>query len=435
MRLGKARKKKKPGVKSDRVLRKQEPVHRGPRYHISFREARIVYGRMRKGRGFYPSNKVLWKNRHALVLGCSNFYRKGKDNDTSNFKEDNIEYDIVEPPEPSPDPQVPTTGAEFSSDYTANGPDQRNALGGRKKYKNKDKSKNGSDKIERFMPIPNLQMSRSSHGRGGHTQQEQTTLSQINFSKILEDTAHRRKRGQLQSNNSSKNEHSYYQMKGTFSGARGNDFLDSSGLTTDTVLWEYICKVDNNLADTALLNIFSDFDGRVRTLQLNRSRNNLEQLIDEGTNDPMVLKLWKIQLEAKKKEIVEHQGVVPGTPESSDDEDAEGNDHESTFCALEPQKNYCMVSPNERTDQNFYDPPPQQMVTQKLITNAIPYEKSRSSEGRGVRTQQEQMNYPILRKKDKQITRTQQIVRRTVQFNDKSSLEHTRRIKQNYMEN
>ena len=149
----------------------------------------------------------------------------------------------------------------------------------------------------------------------------------------------------------------------------------------------------------------------------------------------MVLKLWKIQLEAKKKEIVEHQGVVPGTPESSDDEDAEDDDHESIFCPLEKQKNYCMVSPNEQTDQNFYDPPQQQMATQQLITDAMPYEKSRSSEGRGVRTQQEQMNYPILRKKDKQTTRTQQIVRRTVQFNDKSSSEHKRRIKQNYMEN
>ena len=74
-------------------------------------------------------------------MGCSNFYRKGKDKDTSNFKEDNIEYDIIEPPEPSPDPQVPTTGAEFSSDYTANVPDQRNALGGMKKYKNEDESK------------------------------------------------------------------------------------------------------------------------------------------------------------------------------------------------------------------------------------------------------------------------------------------------------
>ena len=76
VRLRKARKKKKPGFKSVRVFPTQEPVHYGPRYNISFREARKAYGRMRKGRGFYPSKKVTWKNRHALVLGCSNFYRK-----------------------------------------------------------------------------------------------------------------------------------------------------------------------------------------------------------------------------------------------------------------------------------------------------------------------------------------------------------------------
>ena len=51
-------------------------------------------------------------------------------------------------------------------------------------------------------------------------------------------------------------------------------------------------------------------------MQLNRSRNNLEELIAEGTNDRMVLKLWKTTLEAKKKQLVEHHGVVPGTPES-----------------------------------------------------------------------------------------------------------------------
>ena len=78
---------------------------------------------------------MLLKSRDALVLGCSNFYRKGNDKVASNFKEENIDYDIIEPPEPSPDPQVPTAGAQFSSDDTANGPDQRNALCGRKKIK------------------------------------------------------------------------------------------------------------------------------------------------------------------------------------------------------------------------------------------------------------------------------------------------------------
>ena len=102
-------------------------------------------------------------------------------------------------------------------------------------------------------------------------------------------------------------------MQKRYSGAHGSDLLESSGLTTDTVIWAYICKVGKNLADRALLKIFSDFDGRVRTNELKRSQNNLEELIAEGTNDPMVLKLWKTTLEAKKKQLVEHQGIVPGS--------------------------------------------------------------------------------------------------------------------------
>ena len=47
VRLRKGRKKKKPGVKSVRVLPTQEPVHVGPRYNISSRQASKAYGRIR----------------------------------------------------------------------------------------------------------------------------------------------------------------------------------------------------------------------------------------------------------------------------------------------------------------------------------------------------------------------------------------------------
>ena len=119
LRVRRTRKKKKPGIKNAQVLVKEGPVHRGPRYNISMEEVTKTYKRMRKGKFFYASKKVLWKNRHALVLGCSNFYRKGKDDE--NLKVDNKEYDIVEPPEPSPDPEVPTTGSEFPSDDKGDG--------------------------------------------------------------------------------------------------------------------------------------------------------------------------------------------------------------------------------------------------------------------------------------------------------------------------
>ena len=95
LRLRKTRKKKKPGIKHERFVSQQGLVHQGPRYNISFHEVRETYQRTRKGRCFYPSKKTLWKNRHALVLGCSNFYRKAKDDAVSNFKGDNTEYDTV----------------------------------------------------------------------------------------------------------------------------------------------------------------------------------------------------------------------------------------------------------------------------------------------------------------------------------------------------
>ena len=108
----------------------------------------------------------------------------------------------------------------------------------------------------------------------------------------------------------------------------------------------------------------------------------------------MILKLWKTTLEAKKKQLVEHQGVVSGTPETSDDEDEDDDEHDSTFCTLQQQRISWRVSPNERTKENFYqnDPAPPQMVPHKLITSVKPHEKSRSLEGRGIGTQQEQIN-------------------------------------------
>ena len=57
-RVRRTRKKKKPGIKNARVLVKQGPVHRGPRYNISLEEVIKTYDRMRKGKFFYASKKV-----------------------------------------------------------------------------------------------------------------------------------------------------------------------------------------------------------------------------------------------------------------------------------------------------------------------------------------------------------------------------------------
>ena len=268
-RLRKTRKKKKPGVKKDRVLVKQDPVHSGPRYNISFQEVWRAYGRMRKGRGFYPSNRVLWKNRHALVLGCSNFYGK-------------------------PDPIVPTTGKEFSSHTGGDGPVPWNTLSVKNKSQTKDENKENPfimEKIRICSPIQNLKKSRSSNGRGGHTQQEQPTVPEIDFSKILHNTAHRRKSVKLMTSTSPQVQHTHGRMQRRYSGARRNVLVDSSDCTTDSVLWEYMCKVGKTPPDKALLKIISDYDHRDRTQELEKSINHLEELINEGNDRPMIVKV------------------------------------------------------------------------------------------------------------------------------------------------
>ena len=360
-RLRKTRKKKKPGVKKDRVLVKQDPVHSGPRYNISFQEVWRAYGRMRKGRGFYPSNKVLWKNRHALVLGCSNFYGK-------------------------PDPIVPTTGKKFPSDYTGDGPVPRISLSGRNKYQTNHESKENRlivDKIRIGSPIQNLKKSRSSNGRGGHTQQEQPTVPEIDFSKILQNTAHRRKSVKLMSSTSPQVPHTHGRMQRRYSGARRNVLVDSSDCTTDSVLWEYMCKVGKTPPDRALLKIISDYDHRDRTQELEKSINHLEELINEGNDRPMILQLWKKTLKSKKNRLVDHQEVVPGTPESSDDEDEEDDEHDSIFCAVESQEFSPMVPPNQRNNHklNYTYLQQQHMIPQKLIASVKPHAKSRNSNG------------------------------------------------------
>ena len=41
----------------------------GPAYHITSKKVWQVYKAMRKGQHFSASKRVLWRNRHRLVLG------------------------------------------------------------------------------------------------------------------------------------------------------------------------------------------------------------------------------------------------------------------------------------------------------------------------------------------------------------------------------
>ena len=137
---------------------------------------------------------------------------------------DNKEYDIVEPPEPFDDPVVPTAGGEFSSDDSKDGPVKRNFNREKKNCENYAKSKEGPIVVDLVEISQNLPMSRSSHGRGGHTQQEQTTVPDIDFSKVVQNIAHRRERVQLVSNNLPKVHHRHDRKQSRYSGVCENDF-------------------------------------------------------------------------------------------------------------------------------------------------------------------------------------------------------------------
>ena len=153
VKLRKIRKKRKPSAKKqkERMNAEEAPVNQGPRYHISLNEVKKTYSRMRKGKGFYASHKVLWRNRHALCLGSSNFYRKVRDDDDFYYEQDNQEYDIVEPPEASPDPDVPTSGPQFSSDEAGDGPVQSNAPGSRKISEREDDCRDRSLIVDKLL--------------------------------------------------------------------------------------------------------------------------------------------------------------------------------------------------------------------------------------------------------------------------------------------
>ena len=69
-----------------------------PKYHISYKKTLAAYKSMRKGSSFYPSRRVLWLNRHRLVLGPR--FNKNSFYDDYNFSpKQEKEYFCPEPPE------------------------------------------------------------------------------------------------------------------------------------------------------------------------------------------------------------------------------------------------------------------------------------------------------------------------------------------------
>ena len=74
-----------------------------PKYDISYKRTLAAYKSMRKGSSFYPSRRVLWKNRHCLVLGGR--FNKNRFYDDYQFSpKQEKEYFCPEPPEEDEDP-------------------------------------------------------------------------------------------------------------------------------------------------------------------------------------------------------------------------------------------------------------------------------------------------------------------------------------------
>ena len=93
-----------------------------PEYHINYKKVLEAYGKMRKGRVFHASRRVLWRNRHRLVLGRRDLHQQNFYENSNCYYKREKEYFVPEPPEDGEDPQWLDMGLEYSSDEAGDGP-------------------------------------------------------------------------------------------------------------------------------------------------------------------------------------------------------------------------------------------------------------------------------------------------------------------------
>ena len=145
------RKKKEPRALSPKLQKAASTPGRNhlsaPSYHISYKKALDVYKSMRKGNSFFPSRRVLWRNRHRLVRGVR-FKKNVVCGDYQFFSKQEKEVFCPEPPEEDEDieeneaPQWIQTGPEYSSDYAGDGPDSSEEYDPEKEKASKRKREN-----------------------------------------------------------------------------------------------------------------------------------------------------------------------------------------------------------------------------------------------------------------------------------------------------
>ena len=166
----------------------------------------------------------------------------------------------------------------------------------------------------------------SSQGRGGNTQQEQTTLRKVNATMLLLDSARHRMRSQ--------------QLNGTNTEKELGS--DSESILINRVLGEVLSSYSTALAEPNIVQIIRSYTSNGTS---SKTRSKIEWLkcrLEDDQNDDFTRKMYRLTLNSKRKFLVKQQGTPSGTPESSEDED----------CANQPYSHdYKIAKKNIKAEQ------------------------------------------------------------------------------------
>ena len=148
--------------------------------------------------------------------------------------------------------------------------------------------------------IRRKQMSGSSQGRGGNTQQEPTTNGKVNTTEVLVETASRRMRSQQQSNS-----------------ATGTDYMTRGDLTVEGVLEEIMIGNGPHLWESKLLQLIEEYDDKNNRRIIYAYRKALSALtgrLDRRDDSPQIRLILKKIVKSYKRRLEEAMGSHLGAP-------------------------------------------------------------------------------------------------------------------------
>ena len=115
------------------VIQESDQISIYPNYHHSYQQVLNLYKSTRKGSVFWPSKKVLWRNRHHLHSMCRNRLRNVSQSELYGTRVREKEYEGNEPPEEDDVSSIAgmnsvtfTMSLRYSSDVPEDGPWQHN---------------------------------------------------------------------------------------------------------------------------------------------------------------------------------------------------------------------------------------------------------------------------------------------------------------------